>query len=100
VPVIISDTFGRAWREGHGNFAIGVSGMDPLRDYRGEIDASGKVLRVTNIAVADELAGAAELVMAKVISVPVAIVRGYAYSRVDSSSIVPLLRERSRDLFR
>ena len=100
VPVIISDTFGRAWREGHGNFAIGVSGMDPLRDYRGEIDASGKLLRVTNIAVADELAGAAELVMAKVINVPVAIVRGYAYSAVDNASIAPMLRERSRDLFR
>ena len=100
VPVIISDTFGRAWREGHGNFAIGVSGMDPLRDYRGEIDVSGKVLRVTNIAVADELAGAAELVMAKIISVPVAIVRGYVYSGADNASIASLLRERSRDLFR
>ena len=100
VPVIVSDTFGRAWREGHGNFAIGVSGMDPLRDYRGETDASGKVLKVTNIAVADELAGAAELVMAKVINVPVAIVRGYAYSCVDGASITSLLRERSRDLFR
>ena len=98
--MIVSDTFGRAWREGHGNFAIGVSGMEPLKDYRGEIDASGKLLRVTNIAVADELAGAAELVMAKVINVPVAIVRGYAYSGTDNASIAPMLRERSRDLFR
>ena len=100
LPVIVTDTFGRAWREGHGNFAIGVSGMEPLKDYRGEIDASGKLLRVTNIAVADELAGAAELVMAKVINVPVAIVRGYVYSAIDNASIAPLLRERSRDLFR
>ena len=100
VPVIISDTFGRAWREGHGNFAIGISGMDPLRDYRGETDVSGKLLKVTNIAIADELAGATELVMAKVINVPVAIVRGYVYSGVSGASIAPLLRDRARDLFR
>ncbi|MGH2542541.1 MAG: coenzyme F420-0:L-glutamate ligase, partial [Ardenticatenaceae bacterium] len=75
VAIIISDTFGRAWREGHANFAIGVAGINPLKDYKGTPDANGYILKVTNIAVADELASAAELAMAKAISVPVAIVR-------------------------
>ena len=70
VAVIISDTFGRAWREGHVNFAIGVAGMDPIKDYRGTHDSFGNVLRVTRIAEADELAGAAELVMAKATGIP------------------------------
>lgn len=100
VAVIISDTFGRAWREGHGNFAVGVSGIEPMKDYRGTLDANGRILKVTNIAVADELASAAELVTAKTINVPVAIVRGYAYEEGHDEGVGVLIRDRARDLFR
>lgn len=99
VAVIISDTFGRAWREGHVNFAIGVAGITPMKDYRGTYDALGKLLKVTNIAIADELAAAAELATAKAINVPVAIVKGYQYSP-GPGGVQPLLRDRSTDLFR
>ena len=99
VAVIISDTFGRAWREGHMNFAIGVSGMDPMKDYRGLPDAYGSILKVTTIAVADELAAAAELATGKSIHVPVAIVRGYQYAK-GAGGVREMLRERSKDLFR
>ena len=98
-PVIITDTFGRPWREGQVNFAVGVSGMEVFRDYRGEADASGKVMAVTNIAEADEIAAAAELVMGKVDGVPAAIVRGHRYLR-GAGGTGPLLRSRSTDLFR
>jgi coenzyme F420-0:L-glutamate ligase/coenzyme F420-1:gamma-L-glutamate ligase len=99
VAVIISDTFGRPWREGHVNFAIGVAGIDPVADYRGTLDAYGAVLKVTNLAVADELASAAELVCAKAINVPVAIVRGYRHAR-GPGGVGALIRDRSTDLFR
>ena len=99
IAVIVSDTFGRAWREGHVNFAIGVAGMDPIKDYRGSVDSSGKVLSVTRIAVADELASAAELVMAKADGVPVAIVRGYPYPP-GLGDTKALIRDRATDLFR
>ena len=98
-PVIISDTFGRAWREGHVNFAVGLAGMDPMMDYRGLPDAQGREMHVTTIAVADELAAAAELVQFKAIGVPVSIVRGYPYQKYDGSN-EQLVRERSRDMFR
>lgn len=97
--VIISDTFGRAWREGHVNFAIGVAGMDPMKDYRGTVDANGRILHVTTIAVADELAATAELITAKAINVPVALVRGLPFAPEEGST-APLLRDRSRDMFR
>ena len=100
VAVIVSDTFGRAWREGHANFAIGVAGMNPMVDYRGTQDAQGVELKVTTIAAADELAAAAELVTAKAIQVPVAIVRGYSFLPDDGSGVAALIRERSRDMFR
>ena len=77
--VIVSDTFGRPWREGHVDFAIGVDGMDPFVDYRGTEDAQGNVLHVTRIAVADELSAAAEVVMGKALGIPAAIVRGVSY---------------------
>ena len=99
VAVIISDTFGRAWREGHVDFAIGVAGLKPLLDYRGTVDASGKELRITTMAVADELAAAAELVTAKADNVPAAIVRGYRHAEGPDGASA-LLRERSKDLFR
>ncbi|MCI0438726.1 MAG: coenzyme F420-0:L-glutamate ligase [Chloroflexi bacterium] len=99
VAVIISDTFGRAWREGHANFAIGAAGINPLKDYKGTPDATGYILKVTNIAVADELAAAAELVTAKAINVPVAIVRGYEYATEPDGAKL-LVRDRAKDLFR
>ena len=100
VGVVISDTFGRAWREGHSNFAIGVDGVEPMKDYRGTLDANGRMLKVTTIAVADELAAAAEMVTAKAINVPVAIVRGYEHGTDSPDCIKPMIRDRSRDLFR
>ncbi len=78
LAVIVTDTFGRPWREGHLNFAIGVAGMEPLLDYSGQTDPAGYELRVTRMAVADELAAAAELAHGKLDRVPVAIVRGYS----------------------
>jgi coenzyme F420-0:L-glutamate ligase/coenzyme F420-1:gamma-L-glutamate ligase len=97
--VIVSDTFGRAWREGLTNVAIGVNGMRPIRDYVGSLDTQGRPLRVTALAVADELAGAAELVMGKVDGVPVALVRGYALD-TGAGSAHELIRKPELDFFR
>ena len=99
VAVIVTDTFGRPFREGQVNVAIGVAGIRPIRSYIGKKDMFGKKLRVTEIAVADEIASAAELVMGKSGGVPVAIVRGYGYEKAGSSSR-PLVRKKKNDLFR
>ena len=99
VAVIVSDTFGRPWREGIANVAIGVAGIAPLIDYRGQIDSHGRPLRVTVIAVADELASAAELVMQKSAGVPVVIVRGFDYDAREASAR-ELIRLPENDLFR
>ena len=99
LAVIITDTFGRPWREGHVNFAIGVAGMLPVLDYTGRIDPAGLELRVTQMAVADELAAAAELAQGKLDRVPVALVRGYAYPS-GSGTAKDLLRDAEKDLFR
>ena len=99
VAVIVSDTFGRPWREGALNVAIGCAGIEPLLDYRGDVDSDGRELRSTVIAVADELAAASELVMHKLHRVPVAVVRGYPYEKGDSG-IRPVIREPGKDLFR
>jgi len=99
IAVIISDTFGRPWREGHTNVAIGVAGMSPVKDYVGQTDPHGYVLRVSTMAVADELAAAAELVMEKLSRVPGAIVRGFDYQQAEGSAR-ELIRPRERDLFR
>ena len=99
VAVIVSDTFGRPWREGAGNVAIGVAGIEPLWDYRGQQDTDGRELHSTVIAVADELAAAAELVTNKLDRVPAAIVRGYAFT-ASESGIAPVIRGRAKDLFR
>ena len=99
LAVIITDTFGRPWREGHVNFAIGVAGMTPVLDYTGQTDPAGHELRVTQMAVADELAGAAELAHGKLDRVPVAIVRGYPYPPGDGTAR-DLLRDPEKDLFR
>jgi coenzyme F420-0:L-glutamate ligase/coenzyme F420-1:gamma-L-glutamate ligase len=99
VGVIVSDTFGRAWRIGQVDVAIGVDGMNPVADYRGRKDMFGHPLNVTQIAVADELASAAELIMKKSDGVPVAIVRGFEYPR-GKGSAKDLVRPREQDLFR
>jgi len=97
-PVIVSDSFGRAWRQGTTDVAIGVAGMRPLLDLRGQHDARGYELSSTMIAVADELAGAAELVMGKANGVPAAIVRGYSVPPGDGSA-GDLVMPPERDLF-
>ena len=99
VAVIISDTFGRPWRDGLVNIAIGLSGIQAIKDYTGQLDAQGYELRVTALAVADELAAAAELVMNKLDNVPVAVIRGYDYPRGEGS-LAQLIRAPERDLFR
>jgi coenzyme F420-0:L-glutamate ligase/coenzyme F420-1:gamma-L-glutamate ligase len=99
LPVIISDTFGRPWREGLVNVAIGTAGMEPLKDYRGLPDTEGRILKVTTLAVADELASAAELVMGKLDRVPVAVIRGYPYAPGEGDS-KRLLRAPEKDMFR
>jgi coenzyme F420-0:L-glutamate ligase/coenzyme F420-1:gamma-L-glutamate ligase len=96
--VIVSDSFGRAWRQGTTDVAIGVAGMRPLLDLRGEHDARGYELSSTMIAVADELAGAAELVMGKANGIPAAIVRGYAVPPGEGSAR-ELVMPPERDLF-
>lgn len=99
VAVVISDTFGRPWREGHTNVAVGIAGMEAFVDYVGRVDPYGYELRVSTLAVADELAGAAELVMGKLSGVPAAIVRGYAYPK-GCGTARDMIRPAERDLFR
>jgi coenzyme F420-0:L-glutamate ligase/coenzyme F420-1:gamma-L-glutamate ligase len=99
VAVIIADTFGRPFREGQVNVAIGVSGLRPITDYRGLKDIFGKKLKVTEIAVADEIASAAELVMGKLDLIPVVIIRGLRYKNKQGSA-KDLIRKRKNDLFR
>ncbi|MSO57096.1 MAG: coenzyme F420-0:L-glutamate ligase [Acidobacteria bacterium] len=99
VGVIVADTVGRPWREGFVNVAIGVAGLQPLIDYRGSVDAFGRRLEATIIALADEIAGAAEIVMRKSSQIPVAIVRGAA-EWAGQGSAKALLRQAGRDLFR
>ena len=99
VAVVITDSFGRAWRHGITDVAIGVSGMDPVTDYRGMDDPHGYPMEASVLAVADEIAAAAELVMGKTDGIPVAIVRGYSYSPA-SGSARDLLMPPERDMFR
>lgn len=99
VAVIVSDSFGRPWREGSVNVAIGVAGMKPLRDQRGEEDGYGHILRVTVVSVADEVASAAQLVMGEVHGMPAAIVRGVEWEESEEGAGA-LIRVASRDLFR
>jgi coenzyme F420-0:L-glutamate ligase/coenzyme F420-1:gamma-L-glutamate ligase len=98
VGVVISDSFGRPWREGQVNIAIGAAGVIALRDYRGQQDADGYELQGTELAVADELAAAGELVMGKLDRVPVALIRGAPVS--GDGSVQALLRDPATDLFR
>ena len=100
VAVIISDTFGRPWRSGATDVAIGVAGINPMLSYVGQEDSHGNMMYTTVICVADELAATAELVTGKVLGVPLAIIRGYAYESVDDASHEALLRDPEKDLFR
>jgi len=99
LPVLITDTFGRPWREGLVEVAIGIGGFRPLLDFRGKRDLSGRELHHTVVAVADELAAAAGLLMDKDRGIPAVLVRGYQYGRGEGRS-TELLREPSKDLFR
>jgi coenzyme F420-0:L-glutamate ligase/coenzyme F420-1:gamma-L-glutamate ligase len=99
VPVIIADSFGRAWREGLNEVAIGVAGMDPIRDYRGHRDAYGYQMHATEECVADELACMAGLVCGKDSLVPACIIRGYRYRR-GKGDARKIVRPATRDLFR
>ena len=99
VAIIISDTFGRPFRMGQTNCAIGISGLSPLLDYAGTLDSFGKILRVTEIAVADELSAAAELVMGKALKCPVTIIRGYSFN-FKENGISELIRPETEDLFK
>jgi len=99
VAVVITDTFGRAWREGHTNVAIGIAGLPALKRYVGQRDPEGYELRVTEIAMADEIAAAAELVMGKLDRCPVAIVRGLMFEESDETA-QEYVRPAARDMFR
>jgi coenzyme F420-0:L-glutamate ligase/coenzyme F420-1:gamma-L-glutamate ligase len=100
VAVVITDTFGRPFREGQINVAIGIAGIQPIKSYIGTMDMYGKKLKVTEIAVVDEIASAAELQMGKSERIPVVIIRGYLYQMVENSSLSQLLRSKEKDLFR
>ncbi len=100
VAVIVSDTFGRPWREGQTDVAIGIAGMRPLRSYIGEVDPHGHEFRVQELCVADELASAAELVKGNTSRVPVAVVRGFEHEIDDEATMAPVIRDAERDLFR
>ena len=100
LAIIVADTFGRPWREGLTNVAVGLCGFTPLKSYLGELDPGGHVLQATVLALADELAAAAEPVMGKLSRVPVAIIRGLDWEPAEEASSRALLRDPERDLFR
>ncbi|MGH1566686.1 MAG: coenzyme F420-0:L-glutamate ligase [Nitrosopumilus sp.] len=99
IAVIVSDTFGRPFRMGQTNCAIGVSGLNPILDYAGTLDSFQNILRVTAIATADELSAAAELVMGKILKCPAVIIRDYPFD-MEEHAISELLRSEDEDLFR
>jgi coenzyme F420-0:L-glutamate ligase/coenzyme F420-1:gamma-L-glutamate ligase len=100
--IVISDSFGRAWRTGQTDIAIGLAGVAALDDWRGRLDANGREMKATVIAVADLLAGTADLARRKDASQPVVLIRGVErlVTDADGPGVAPLLRERSQDLFR
>lgn len=99
IAVLVADTFGRPFREGQTNCAIGISGMKPINDYAGTKDTFGRILRTTAIAEADELCGAAELVMKKTKNCPFVIIRNFDFSP-SGDTAKPLIRAEKTDLFR
>jgi len=101
VGIIISDTHGRPLRRGEINVAIGVAGIKPIRDRRGEKDLFGYILKIKRTAIADELASAAELVIGQTNEgIPAAIIRGYKYQSSENASANELARPKERDMFR
>ena len=98
--VLVSDTFGRPWRNGAINVSIGVAGFNPVISYIGEFDPHGNELHTTTIAVADELAATAELVTGKLLGVPVALIKGYPYERMEDADSRAIVRDPDKDLFR
>lgn len=100
VAVIISDTFGRPWREAQTDIAIGIAGMNPVVSYIGQVDPHGHEFRVQVVCAADELAGAAELVKGNVSRVPVGVVRGVSWEPDDEATMKSVLRDSANDLFR
>jgi coenzyme F420-0:L-glutamate ligase/coenzyme F420-1:gamma-L-glutamate ligase len=100
IPVLISDSFGRPWRNGIVNIAIGVAGMEPFTDYRGQDDAHGFRMEASIMGTADALCAASELVMGKVDQVPAAIVRGAQVSLAPEATSRPMLRTLEEDMFR
>ena len=99
LAVVITDTFGRAWRNGQTNACIGIAGLHPIKDYRGLKDDNGFILTSTEIAIADEIASAAELVMGKTNRVGAAIIRGYWFETAKATNSGYLIRDRNQDLF-
>ncbi len=99
VAVIISDTFGRPFRMGQTNCAIGISGLNPILDYAGTLDSFRRILLVTAIAIADELSSAAELVMGKTLKCPIVIIRDYSF-KIEDHVIDKLIRPENEDLFK
>ena len=99
VAVVVSDTFGRPFRMGQTNCAIGISGLNPILDYAGTLDSFGRILRVTEIAIADEFSAAAELVMGKTLNCPVVIIRDYLFE-FGNYSASSLIRSEDHDLFK
>ena len=100
VAVIISDTFGRPWREGQTDVAVGLAGISPITSYVGQRDPHGHEFRVQQLCVADELAAAAELVKGNLSRIPAAVIRGFAWVPDDSATAASLIRPPERDLFR
>jgi coenzyme F420-0:L-glutamate ligase/coenzyme F420-1:gamma-L-glutamate ligase len=100
VAVIISDTFGRPWREGQTDIAIGIAGMHPITSYIGQVDPHGHEFRIQALCTADELAGAAELVKGNISRVPAAVIRGVPWERDEEATMQLIIRESERDLFR
>ncbi len=100
VAVIISDTFGRPWREGQTDVAVGLAGISPITNYVGQRDPHGHEFRVQQLCVADELAAAAELVKGNLSRVPAAVIRGFPWVRDAAATAASLIRPPERDLFR
>lgn len=100
VAVLISDTFGRPWREGQTDICVGLAGMHPMRSYIGEVDPHGHEFKVQELCVVDEVTAAAELVKGNTSRIPVAVVSGVEFTFDDDATMAPVLRDISRDLFR
>jgi coenzyme F420-0:L-glutamate ligase/coenzyme F420-1:gamma-L-glutamate ligase len=100
VAIIISDTFGRPWRKGQTDVAIGIAGIQPVTSYIGQRDPHGHQFRVQALCIVDELAGAGELVKGNVSRVPIAVIRGFSWAHDDDVTIRSLIMEAERDLFR